>query len=422
MFLNKIKNKLLDDAVYFYFFLGFIFSTYIFVIKPVLLNPKIRIYPPIVIFIFALLVVFGRYLRVGFKLSIDEKIVLIFAALSFLFSLINNTGDFLDYLQPIGIIITYFAVSSYLHSAKSMELEIIKLLKVFVVLSLIQALFSFILILPNLSTVMKMNPYARAIAMQGIMYNPNPFGFQMLLGLLPSVALFFHYVFRKKNFNKGVVLFAIIQILMVFLFFSVSRSSVISFFLFLLFTVFYLVFFKDGFKLDYKITALSILFLLLMLFVLQYDSLWSAIIGKMSRGSSNRTVIWGKFFLYYKTNFPSLDLFIGQGYDTFIKFVSANLMKNQPHTHNFLLDIWGKFGIINLFLILYYFYVVLRVTLRNSRYWYIMFIPVIMIVRDMVEADIFLFAMRWEFVVFFIVLLAPFYDRAKPLEQKNGNV
>ncbi len=378
-------------------------------------NMKILIAATIIVGILTLLVAIMRFIKDGFKISFDESLILFFFISLTFYAFINNSKSYKEYFQPITFFGTYFAVSTALKTFNWNSKTTIFTLKLFIsipVMFFISTIYPLVMNKPDwiFST---------------LSYNTNDLGNQMLLGVMGTTTLALFHVSKKNYAPKTFLLLLSIPIGIVMIMVVSSRGALFGLFCYLLITFIFVIKHKiislQILKKYKKVTFSFIAFFLITFAFLIYSNVLINFLMKFQHGTSNRTDLWLGFLNDYIGNFPSRKFFTGEGYASFRQTV-ASYVRNEaaysvPHLHNFILESWGRYGFINLSILLFITFKFIKNSFKSKHLWFFALIPFGYMGRDMFEANLFITAFRWEMLFFWFALLLPSYYKESTDEE-----
>ena len=365
--------------------------------------------------------IYLRLRRIGLNFSKDEIFILIFGGTAFLFSCINLNDKIIDYFQPLLLIVSFLGISSFLKIVKIDSNLIIKTLKISFLISLIHVVIMQAFSWKIIKEIIFLQPLAitemdRAWQMKGTLDTPNTFAYQILLGLLSSIILLYKSLKNKKMFYT--FLFFSLYLLILLLF-TVSRSALISFVFFGGGVILALPFFLANNKIKLKKIILSLSLIFLVIFITfglneKYQILENIINKNQDNVSTFRISTWTSFLKDRISIFPDKKFFIGEGFHGFLE--KAQKISTAPggkDMHNIFLEIWGRYGIINLLLIIIFLGYLFMENIRLKNFYLINLLPLVLLLRNLFEADLFIGIFRWEMVFFWLTLILPYYYEKK---------
>ena len=371
----------------------------------------------VIVAILYLLVALMRFLKIGFNISKDEALILFFSLSLILYAVFRGSKSSMEYIQAVGFFSMYFLVTTALKTLSWNQKTVANVLKIFFSISVIYILFSVYVILTNYNKIVALPTGPRAWFISGISYNPNDFANQMLLGIMAIGSLAIYYIYHQQHKVMAMLLFMVIPVWTVFIFLGNSRGALFGLFIYLLILFIYVIKNKIVTFSDIKnhkrtstiVTLVSAAFLVFLVIT----GLFGGFFDKFNQGTSHRWEMWVSFFSDNWNNFPSLRFFTGDGYihfhDTLASYVKFENPANVPHLHNFLLEIWGRYGFVNMGLLLYIIFTNIKRGFKSKDLWFLSFIPFGFMARDMFEANLFISTFRWEMIFFWFALIAPTY-------------
>ncbi len=135
---------------------------------------------------------------------------------------------------------------------------------------------------------------------------------------------------------------------------------------------------------------------------IKYDLIENIIDKTRQQGSTFRVDIWKTFLRSRLELFPDIKFFIGEGFKSFSRGIQhyPGAFPGDPltHVHNLFLDLWGRFGLINMLLIMYFLFNILKGKSVGKAILFNLFIPVALLARDIVRGGSFIGIFRWEMI------------------------
>lgn len=363
-----------------------------------------------------------------FKLyhTIDEVMIFIFCSMILFSSLVvNRSHDFMDVLFPIRFFINFVGFSSFLKLYPLSENFVIKLLNLVLIFPVIHFLYSFYysyrFIADDFYANKGFNAYlANSVIWQGMTHNPNAFGYIMMVGIICACAILFNYIAQEKKRIVLVISYSFVLFLLFFsLLMSASRASMIGVFAYIVLTLIIMLIFKKSILvINWKRTALVLFMCGLFVYALLNLHLVQHSIEKWKVcGSNYRIDQWSVFIKDKIQNFPSLSFFFGDGYNGYTNLFNPEW---KQHYHNLYIEIWAKYGIINLFaFIIFCVYFLIR-NFYCRDFWFIYCIPIAFFVHTSFESTLIFYGMSFETFCFMMLLLIPLHYKKNFVDYRNG--
>ena len=367
-----------------------------------------------------LFVALMRFLKIGFVISKDEGLVLLFSVTLFVYALIYGSHKSMDYIQPIGFFAMYFMVSTALKTLKWDEKSIVNVLLMFFSISMIYLLSSLYTIVSDYSRIAALPRQQQAWNIIGISYNPNDFANQMLLGIMAIGSLSIYYIYHQEHKVKALLLFLFIPIETIFIFLGNSRGALFGLVIYLFILMIYVIINKiitwDDIKKHRKTVIILFSISSMFLLFLIASGIFTGFFSKFDHGTSHRYEMWAAFFRDNLDHFPRLKLFVGETYtgfhNTLATYVRYENPVTVPHLHNFFLEGVGRYGLINMLIISYVIVDGIRKGFKSKALWFLSIIPFGFMAREMFEANLLISTFRWEMIFFWFAIIAPnYYDK-----------
>lgn len=406
---SKLRNRnIFLGITAFYLILIFInrmriipnYSTIFFVFRLLIL----------ICFLFYIVLYFiENILKKKFSLDIFDFYCIFLVLSNWLGLLIQQVTDPLDYAKPVLYVLSFFSVKMIIKYFKGSEKLLKNLLVVFFSFSVFHffmAIILFFIRIDSFKSLSKMSPVAIGGIMNGLGKSQNDITLFLLIGLMSIVLYFFIY---KQDKFQYLIIYIIYSIYIVA---TVSRGGILGLTVFSFVFLILVLIYDRKFIVDNKKKLLFVLVagsLVLSVFELKFNVVGNILQKNEVQGTTYRWQTWKGFWNEYTGDLTQIRVYLGEGGNS-LKNTVSKYFGPSVHVHNFLLEIWGRYGIINLISTLLLIIYLLKYHFINRKFIYFFAVIIAMLSREFFEVILFADVLRWEMFFFWFILMFPYYN------------
>jgi hypothetical protein len=366
----------------------------LFPLKTTLVQNKDFLYKSIkAVILFGFLpVLYIRFFIIKSKaIFLEEKLIFIYFAIAVISNIIINNQMVIHSVgNPVETLLLFLGLSSYFFilndENNSIKLHIFKIFSIFPLLHILVELYN------------RKTGQLFSTPFKGLTWNQNFFGFISLTGFISAICAAILLSKKNKKGTKIIITISFINFLGVFL--SGSRGSILGATIYFLFIFIWII--KNQMirkRVIYYVFLLSIIFILI---IYNFD------IYKLSFLKFNkknyidlRFIFWINYFKDFISNISLKVLLFGKGFTGIIN-------TSHPHhsMHNILISILGRYGILNLLIMLYIFFKQI-IKLHTSGFHYLSFAVISILVYSFFDSQILIDNLNLPVFYFFTILLMP---------------
>jgi len=324
-----------------------------------------------------IILILTRSVICKFTFTISEIVWCVFTLLAILGAILNSKDLPLDIIQPITWWIVAIGVVSFVRIAQPNEEFIKKWLKSIVIGEIIISILSLVdfLNIYKLSQIVSSKVQSLGTLQNvqnfGCVIGSYTFGQEMMVGILSVMGIYAINIFYLKKHSYIDYMLYTMAFLIFFplLIYSNDRDSVLAVVISFILLIIYLM--KNKNIHIYAKHICSFVFVLIgLIFILCYFNILQPFIKKvLTAGTSHRSDIWIAVLKHQKDNLFSLNFLFGDGFryaSSQYIFTKSNGLQNF---HNFIIDIWARYGFINLVIVLLYILYGLIKSLESTFYY-----------------------------------------------------
>ena len=314
----------------------------------------------IILFLWIILIL-TRLVICKFTFTMSEIVWSVFTFLAILGAILNSKELPLDIIQPITWWVVAFGIISFKRIAQPNEEFIKKWLRSIVMGEIIISILSLVdfLNIYKLSQLVssKVQTLGSLHNVQnfGCVIGSYTFGQEMMVGILSVMGIYtINNFYLKKHSYVDYMLYTIaVLIFSPLLIYSNDRDSVLA--VAIAFIIILYLMKNKNIHIFAKHIYVFIFILTGLILLLYYFKILQPFIKKvLTAGTSHRSDIWIDVLKHQKDNLFSLHFLFGDGF----RYASSqyNFMKltGLQNFHSFIIDIWARYGFINLVIIVLY--------------------------------------------------------------------
>jgi len=308
-------------------------------------------------------IIFARVYYYRLLFTFSEIVWSIFTLLAVTGALLNSKSLPFDIIQPIIWWFVVIGIVSVVRIANPDEEFLLKWFIALVIFELLIAivsifdfldLYNFKLILSSELLDVKKHGHIDTF---GCVIGSYTFGLDMMVALTGIYGIFI--INRMKNktitIHKYIIYIGALIIFILLLIYSNIRGYVLSVVVLYTLALFFL--YKNR-SINYQIIFYFVLFLISTGIILQLIGVLDPFITKVFKaGTSHRFTMWKSLLHEQYSNFRLLSFLFGDGFKNISQKYSILPSLALPGFHNFVLDIWARYGFLNMLLILYYIFI-----------------------------------------------------------------
>jgi hypothetical protein len=371
------------------------------------------------------LIIFARVYYYRLLFTFSEIVWSIFTLLAVIGAFLNSKVLPLDIIQPIIWWFVVIGVVSVVRIARPNEEFLLKwffALVIFELLIGIISIFDF-LGLYNLESLLSTDLLNFKIFGDnhnfGCLIGKYALGLEMMIGLIALYGIFAISRMKNKNITtyNYLLYLVVLMVFFILLIYSTMRANVLALMVLYMLGLFFL--YKNR-SIDFKLVFYFAVFIILTLIISHLIGIANPFIKKiLEAGTSNRSIIWKSFIDEQYNNFNLLSFLFGDGFRYIFEKYSILSSLKLAGFHNFVIDIWARYGFLNMLLIAYYIFIGIKKGLNNRFGSLIVPIVIACLVSDL-STGYFIpatFRLISIIVVFFIALSV---DKSSDIELRNG--
>lgn len=350
-----------------------------------------RIVKVVMLLIFSLFIV-KAYTARKFTFHLDEKLVILYTLFALISGLIIHQQFNSENIGlPLEFMLTYLGITAYFRLTSDNNNYVKYLYPLFIILSVI-----------HITAAFYPSPYTwTSFGWRGLFDLPNNYGQICMSGIIALFIIFFYHIERR---DRTVPIIAIILILAALyaLFMSKSRGAFLGLGVYISITLVLFIIYKKYTLLHRNMYIILMLTSVITIVLLVKTGTLQAFIAKFDQGTTYRSDFWLTFIKNQLHDFPGKSFFFGKGYGVH----SINPVPDEfgRGLHNYLLDIWGRFGLFPLLIIMTLLSYISLATIKSKTLWFIAAVPISYVVHGMIKSTITISTLNLSMLFFFFTL------------------